>query len=94
MAGITETQEVLVALGDAGVLLGGAFKAVGKDPKGIAAFIGNQLMQNPALMDDFHAAFAGIREVPAELKDLNFVEGASLAKTALEQVTKVVGALA
>lgn len=92
--GIKETTEVIVAFGDAAILVGGAIKTCGKDPKAIAEYIAAELMKTPATIDDFKAAFEGIREVPAEVKDLSLSEIMQLSRTTFDTVTRAVGVLA
>ncbi len=86
MAGIQNTEEMIVAMGDSAGVIYMAQKAARK-PDGSIDFpllgqnVAAQFMTNPALINDLKAAMDGAGEIPAELKDLTMLEGLQLAAT-------------
>jgi hypothetical protein len=90
--GVKETTELLVALGGVSVAVALAVRA-GGSPADIAGRIAARLMANPALLDGLKAAFDGISEVPAEIKDLSLGEILELCEVSLTTTRQALQAL-
>jgi len=87
-----EIKDILIALGDLGELV------VGLAKDGIQASdaikLVDALIKNPKIIEDIKAAVQGVSGIPAELKEINLVDGVDLAQCAYDQVKKVLAAKA
>ena len=81
MAGIKETVDVLDAMGSLSVLIYKAQKDGGSAQE-IGQRIATALMTSPETINALKAAADGIKDVPAELKDLSLTEILQLLATA------------
>jgi hypothetical protein len=88
---IKETSEVLDAAGDLGALLVKHIRdgVQATDAAGIAA----ELMTRPDVIASLKRAADGIQNVPAELRDVDAVEGLDLATIGINNAKKVLTAL-
>jgi hypothetical protein len=77
MEGIKETQEALVALAKLGKVIAAQAKD-GLDVKDGAA-IAAKIVSDETFRTALVAGFEGAAKIPAEVKDLSFEEGVSLA---------------
>lgn len=91
MAGIKETNEILIAANEIGVL---AVKRL-KDGFGFDDFQAfyNAFVNDAEFKAKLEAGFNGMGEVPAEIKDIDFVEGGQLVMTQVSYVPKYLEAL-
>ena len=91
MLGIQETKEVLIASNELTLVV---IKHV-KDGVSVADLpaIVSELMTSDSFKLALVDAITGITNVPAEIKDIDFVEGMELAKVQLGYVPKLLEAL-
>lgn len=88
--GIQEVKDVLVALNEVGIFLASRLK----DGAGVDDVVA--LVTKLSTDDEFKliiaAAVAAMKHVPAELKDLDLVEGVELAQLQLSYLPKIIAA--
>jgi hypothetical protein len=91
MVGIQETKEVLIAANELTLVV---IKHV-KDGIAVSDIpaIVSELMTSDAFKLALVDAITGITNVPAEIKDIDFVEGMELGKVQLGYVPKILEAL-
>lgn len=88
---IKETSEVLEAMGDVGALLVKHIRDGVQATDGAA--IAADLMMRPDVIASLKRAADGIQKVPAELGDVDAIEGHDLAIISLNNSKKVLTAL-
>lgn len=90
--GIQETKELVIGVIDVACLLIKNLKdglQLGKDAEAVLS----ELSGNEALKAELVKAMEGISKVPAEVKDLDLVEGGDLAVTVASKVQDILKAL-
>jgi hypothetical protein len=90
--GIKETKELLVALGDLGVVVAKAVKGGGQMTE-ISGRIAAAIVANPGLIAEVKAAADGIAQIPNEIRDLSLGEILELCETSLVTTRKALEAL-
>jgi hypothetical protein len=84
--GIKETKEALVSLGAIAVVARKAYGAAGGDMAKFPAEIAAALMTSPEAVASLKVGFDGIKQVPAEIRDIDPFEGLELMETALKVI--------
>jgi hypothetical protein len=84
--GIKETKEVIVAANEIALLLVDRLKD-GAQVGDVVAVV-EKITQDQEFKDKLSAAFENIQKVPAELADLDFIEGGELAVLQLSYLPK------
>lgn len=89
--GVKEVKELLVAVNEVSVLLVKQFKdgAQLADAAALMAAIAG----NDELKEKLFAAYMGVGQVPAEIKDVDLQEGLELAGVQLSYIPKIVEAM-
>ena len=86
--GITNTKALLLLAGDLTAAVLAEMKRSGMSPRALAV-----VFEQPSLLSRLTKVVEEAPLVPAELKDLDFIEGVELGHTALEAAGKVAAAL-
>lgn len=91
MSGIKETKEFVVGVNEVGVEI----CKVAKDGLQVsdAASLYIAIQSSPELQAKLVAAFQGAQAIPAEVKDLDLVEGVELVTVQVSYVPKYIDAL-
>ena len=91
MAGIKETEEMMVGMNEVSLYL----VSVLKDGLQLADFgaVMNKLLVDKAFRDKIEAAYEGAKLIPKEVKDLDLGEVLKLAELQLSYIPKYMAAL-
>jgi hypothetical protein len=87
MAGIKETKEALVGVNELSLVLISRLKD-GLQPADVVALLA-KLQGDEEFKNKLVAAAQGIKELPAEIKDLQLIEAVDLLMTQLDYLPKI-----
>lgn len=88
---VKEVKELLIGLNEISLLLLSVFKD-GVQAQDIAVIL-KKVEENPELCEKLKAAYNGIDQIAAELKDLSLAEGVELGMIELGYIPKLIAAL-
>jgi len=87
--GIKESKELMIGMLEVAVILREAMKdgfQLGED----LAFVWDKVKNDPIMWAKILAAYDGVKAVPAEVKDIDLVEGFELAQAAFPYLPKLI----